>query len=199
MGSTRRLTFAVSTLLFLGACHGARAEPPPAPGGVKWPVPAQWRREAFAFPLDFAPDIAYRGTEEIRFMPDFFDPKATTYWSYAFAWIVDAHVPIDSASLERDLVRYFKGLSHAVGDEKYHFDPNGFRASLTASGDDAEGTVDTFDPFTTGRALTLNVVIRQRWCAAAGLRAVVIAASPRPKGDATWRALEAAQSAFECR
>ncbi len=54
-----------------------------------WPTPEGWRQETIPFPLDFAPTLPYRGTEEIRFAPRFFDPASPTYFTYSFVWLVD--------------------------------------------------------------------------------------------------------------
>ena len=53
-----------------------------SPGGVE-------EGRTIPFPLDFAPNLPYRGTEELRFAPGFFDPSAAGSWSYAFVWFVD--------------------------------------------------------------------------------------------------------------
>src|SRR5690348_7269453 len=84
----------VLMLLFVG-CRHARTEAKtavkdaPEIAGTSWPTPEGWRREVIPFPLDFAPEIGYRGVEELRFAPRFFDPAAPTYWSYAFAWLLE--------------------------------------------------------------------------------------------------------------
>ena len=80
----------------------------------RWPVPDGWRRETIAFPLDFAPALAHRGVEELRFAPGFFEPHAGGYWSYAFAWRTDDRAALDASALAGELTTYFRGLVAAV-------------------------------------------------------------------------------------
>jgi hypothetical protein len=114
--------------------EGAKAPRVP-PDTSAWPLPAGWRAETIPFPLDFAPELTYQGEEQIRFMPRFFDPAAPTYFSYDFAWILDAKAPpLDSAALAAGLTTYFRGLCDAVGGKKYAFDPARFKGPLRIRG-----------------------------------------------------------------
>jgi hypothetical protein len=107
----------VIAALVLGACGSsnnapapiARAAPPSdAAPAFDWPIPDGWRGETIPFPLEFAPTLAYRGVEELRFPPGFLDPGSTHFFSYAFAWVIDPPLP-DASALERDLSTYFGG------------------------------------------------------------------------------------------
>src|SRR5687767_10412786 len=102
------------------------APAPPAPATESAakkqpPLPDGWRREVIPFPLEFAPKVADRGVEELRFAPDFFKPEAPTFWSYTFVWLLDDVPAPDQGWLERALVVYFSGLADAVGGKKYTF------------------------------------------------------------------------------
>jgi hypothetical protein len=66
---------------------------------VAWPVPSGWRTETIAFPLDFAPSIAYHGEEQIRFAPGMFNAAAPDYFSYVFVWIVDEQPALTADAL----------------------------------------------------------------------------------------------------
>lgn len=198
---TGRWVCVLAVLLALGAA--ARAEAP----AFRWAVPPGWRQETIPFPLGFAPELKYRGIEEIRFSPDFFDPGADSYWTYALAWWLEGEPKLDRAALEADLPRYFAGLCKAVGGQKYRFDPARFRAKLepTAkrkvrghSAQALQGTVDTYDPFATGKPLTLNLEILTWDCPASGHRVALIAASPKPRSAEVWKALAERQAAFSC-
>src|SRR5690348_9460867 len=92
-----------AALLALAACAPA-----------KWPLPAGWRSEVIPFPLDFAPTLAHRGVEEIRFPPGFFDPASPARWSYVFAWRLDDPAELAPDALAAELTAYFPGLVHAV-------------------------------------------------------------------------------------
>jgi hypothetical protein len=65
----------------LAAAAIAACDPkPPAPVATPvappaaWPVPAEWKSEIIPFPLGFAPGLAHRGLEELRFPPGFNNP-----------------------------------------------------------------------------------------------------------------------------
>jgi len=175
-----------------------------------WPVPDGWRPETISFPLEFAPKLPYRGLEEIRFAPSFFDPSAPTYFSYAFIWWLQDRPTLDRSALERDLAAYFAGLCNAVGGKKFSFDPARFKATLAPSAErptwapaaaqSFQGTIDAYDPFEkgNGRALTLNVEVSTWDCPTAARRVVMFAASPRPRGDAVWKDLAEREAAFRC-
>jgi hypothetical protein len=199
-------------------CHAeGRPEPPhpePPPRHVSWPLADGWRREVRKFPPDFAKALPYRGEEEIHFMSGFLEPTAADYGSYAFAWILEPGPPLETAALERDLVTYFRGLCHAVGGGLPNIDNSRFRASLHVAGEarttrnpvllntnspELRGTVDTYDPYKTGKPLTLDVRIRQATCVGASAeRIVLFAMTPRPDADAVWIALDGAVEAFLC-
>src|SRR5262249_19300809 len=136
----------------------------------RWPVAEGWKAETIPFPLEFAKDLPFKGVEELRFAPGMFKPEADGYWSYAFVWWLDGHPPLDANELQDDLSRYFAGLCTEVGKEKgLAIDPKRFATSLKAEGvaksklDHAVhaymGTVKTYDAFTTGKPIVLNVEV----------------------------------------
>jgi hypothetical protein len=194
-------------------CHTERPPEPP-PRHVSWPLADGWRRELTNFPPGFAKTLPYRGEEEIHFMSGFREPTAADSWSYALAWILEPGPPLETAALERDLVTYFRGLCHEVGAGQFQFDDSRFRASLHAVGEapktrnqlllntvspELRGTVDTYDPYKTGKPMTLNVRVHQATCIGASAeRIVLFAMTPRPDADAVWIALDAAVEAFFC-
>jgi hypothetical protein len=181
----------------------AAGEPTPPPRREGEPPRArstaapEWRRERLSFPLEFAPQIPFHGVEEITFAPGFFDPGAEDFWSYRFFWRLDGEPQLGQAELEKDLLVYFSGLSHAVGDRKYRFDASHFAARLHALGDAYEpgsfigafsGTVDTYDPFVTGRPVSLNLKVTVSRCPERR-RIVSVTASPQPYAHPIWQAL----------
>jgi hypothetical protein len=174
---------------------------PPLPVGVTWPVADGWRREVIPFPLEFAPTVAKRGVEELRFAPDFFKPDAPTFWSYTFVWLLDDAAATDLRSLEPALVTYFSGLADAVGGTKYTFAPARYRAALRSTTAPAgwrawQGTFDGYEPFVTGKPLTLHLEARVGTC---GARQVwLFAASPQAPEHEVWTRLRESVAAFRC-
>ena len=173
-------------LLLVAAC----AATPPS---LAWPTPAGWRAETIPFPLDFAPSLAYRGTEEIRFAPKFFEPTSPTYFTYSFVWLVDGAPPFDALSGE--IGTYFAGLARSVAPTS--FDAAAHRATVTRTAGDVRGSVDTVDAFGDGRPLHLAVAGEILSCAG-NRSALVLSASPRTD-EATWAMLAAQRRTLRCR
>jgi hypothetical protein len=165
---------------------------------ASWPTPAGWRAEAFRFPLDFAKDIPHAGLEDVRFAPSFFDPKAPTYFSYSFAWVLDDPALPAGPQLADELRRYFYGLAVAVGEEKHAtVDANAFRATVdTAPNGNSLGEVQALDPFNDDRPVVLHLDATQTSCGAK--KVLLVTLSPRPPGDATWSTLLAQRATFQC-
>lgn len=173
--------------------------PPPPPASFAWPTPAGWKHETIAFPLDFAPDLPYRGTEELRFAPGFFDPKAPGHWSYAFVWWLEPSGPrLERATLEANLREYFVGLTSAVAKGKFEPDLSRIEARLTANVEPGlVGTVRTIDAFETRSEVLLHVHVMTGACH--DRRFVLVEASPRPAGDPMWAALNEVTASFQCK
>jgi hypothetical protein len=193
-------TFVLLVCLLLGGVAGAKNEP--LPTGIEWPVASGWKQETIPFPLDFAPAIAHRGVEELRFAPGFFDDKATGWWSYVFAWLLEDDVPADPAALSAELERYFAGLSQSVASErKLKLDAQRIKAHLEA--DPARrivrGTIALFDVFGDGRPVMLNVEARRFPCSKAKRHVLQVTTSPRARPDPIWTRLDEQGSALRCR
>lgn len=171
------------------ACGAASHAP------VAWPVPTGWKSEAFAFPLDFAPSIAHRGREELRFPPGFMDAKSPSFWSYAFVWQLDDDRPLDATSLSADLVAYFDGLAADV-DRETHKLPAARSPAVSLLTPELRGDITIWDAFTTGAQVTLHARIAVRACGAH--HAVAFELSPADDDAAIWRDLDALAAAVPC-
>src|SRR6187431_1090728 len=93
------------------------AEPQPQPELLPQ-TPADWRFERIDFPLSFAPELKYKGFEELRFAPGMFKPDSDTYFTYIFAMKITDEVALDAAALQALLETYFRGLCRTVAKEK---------------------------------------------------------------------------------
>ena len=81
------------------------------------PTPDGWRYERLDFPLSFAPDIELEGFEELRFAPGMFQPGSDTYFSYVLGIRAAGELTVDVAFLESFLLKYYRGLCAAVGEQ----------------------------------------------------------------------------------
>ena len=167
-----------------------------------WPLPAGWKQETLSFPLEFAPAIARKGSEELRFMPGFFKADAPDFWSYVFVWSLEDAPAFDAEALGAVLREYYRGLALAVGKDKYRFDEQRFRAELAPRGNVSErvlvGEVQSYDPFTTGAPITLHIEARLVRCAHTGRNAQLFLVSPKPPDDPVWAELRSCAAGWRC-
>ena len=159
-------------LTALAACASSARPPDPwrarPATGDTWRLPEGWKTEVIPFPLGFAPTLALSGVEELRFPPGFFDAAAPDYWSYAFAWRLDAPARLAPAGLADALVTYFRGLTAAVDADRQRIaDTSATRADARPlPGGDLALDVTTHDAFTTGELVHLTGRARRVDCGA---------------------------------
>ncbi len=157
----------------------ARSPAWPAAPLAAWSVPEGWKSETIPFPLDFAPSLAHRGVEELRFAPGFFDPTTPGYWSYAFAWRTEDAAMLDAGAVGSELTAYFRGLIAAV-DDKHRITAR--EEIVAAAQPDGAGrfrlTAHVFDAFKTAAPLDLVGWAERRPCGAGALWIFVLAPEP---------------------
>jgi len=175
----------------------------------QFPAPEGWRTERIEFPVPFAKDLDYKGFEDLRFAPGMFKPEAPDYFSYAFLFWIDGPMSLESASIEKDLLKYYKGLCGAVAKSRKldvdlskitvqvkKLDPNG-----KLGGEEAqrfEATIEMVDAFVTGKPLTLRLECWGRTAANAKRTCFFAIASPKEKSEAVWTTLRKIQADFSC-
>jgi hypothetical protein len=188
----RRVKRSLLAIAVLTACGASEPAPstatskPPSPAPVRtaaWRIPDGWKGETIPFPLEFAPSIAHRGAEELRFPPGFLEPGKPAYWSYAFAWRTEDAADLDGAALATELTAYFKGLIAAV-DEKQRIDAAS-RESIAARAEaDGPGrwkvTAHVFDAFRTAAPVELVGWATRRSCGNGALWVFVLARADSP-------------------
>lgn len=69
-----------------------------------------WGVERFLIPPDFAPKIAYKAVEDIRFTKGWGDSTSAEYWSYAFLWFIGGKVEVNESLIQQHLQWYYDGL-----------------------------------------------------------------------------------------
>lgn len=180
------------------------ADPQPAPELLPQ-APADWRFERIDFPLSFAPELPYQGFEELRFAPGMFKPETETYFTYVFAMKITGEAAFDAASLQSLLETYFRGLCRAVAqDKKLELD----LSKISAQVKDEQGSapsvrhfvakVESFDPFVTGKPLTLNLEMMVIEVNKTDRR-IFAAVSPKPADSPVWKPLRTLKDEFRDR
>jgi len=75
--------------------------------------PENWHTETFALPPQFAATLPVKGTEDIRFSPDWAKKRSEGYWTYAFLWIINPKAVFTKTQLEKYMCDYYTGLIKA--------------------------------------------------------------------------------------
>lgn len=148
-----------------------------------------WTKEVFTFPLNFARDIPYKGTEEAHFPRGWRDVDSPEFWSYAFAWNVDLTTDLTKEKLENNLAQYFDGLMRVVNKNKDLVPPKSI-AKVKQDGAQFRGTIEIFDAFVTNEAMTLQVVVEKQYCAEKQQSILVFKFSPKAFQHEIWDTLE---------
>jgi hypothetical protein len=60
--------------------------------------------------MAFAPQITYKGVEDIRFAPNWSNIKSDKYWSYAFLWYLEGAPFMGAGIIQNNLKAYYAGL-----------------------------------------------------------------------------------------
>ena len=192
-----RLSFA---LLLLAAQEGSP---------YSMPAPEGWGKERMEFPLGFAKDLDHQGVEELRFAPGMFKADDPDYFSYAFLMWLEGSVSFEPQALEKDLLKYYKGLCASVaGSRKLTLDLAMISVKVERQekkgrlgGEEADfchARIDWYDPFVTGKPLTLHVELWSRPADAKKRSCLFAIASPKEKSAPIWTALRKIQDGFTC-
>jgi hypothetical protein len=188
-------------------------EAKPAFDGHKWeapyhlPVPKDWTIERFLIPISFAPQITYKGVEDIRFTPGWGNVKSDDYWSYAFLWYLDGMPNTNAQIIASNLKAYYTGLAMVNTDsaklqaipENLKTVTTSFKKTQTAKGDlkTYTGTVAMLDYMQLKR-LTLNCIVHVKSCLKENKIIVFYELSPKPFPHSVWTGLNKLWLDFTC-
>ncbi|MFT6055237.1 MAG: hypothetical protein ACJASP_002138 [Roseivirga sp.] len=150
-----------------------------------------WGKEFFEFPLSFAPEIDLIGMEEARFPKGWGDQESPEFWSYAFAWEVEADQQISKVDLEKNLQFYFDGLLSIDVWQKndanvQKTNPQLIVKAVSISNSSYTGKMEVFESRFTKKPMTFNVTIEQHYCKKTKKAIVLFKFSPKEFGHNTW-------------
>jgi hypothetical protein len=178
--------------------------------GPAWKPPYKltmegWGIERFLIPIDFAPQIPYKGVEDIRFAHGWGDIKSKEYWSYAFLWCLDGVPAIKADSIAKHLNYYYDGLvSRNIEKRNIPTDmviktKTIMNPVKTNQGDlqTFEGTVFMLD-YMGKQPMTLRCIVHLRKCAGSNKIILFHQLSPQPYTDPVWEKLKKLWADFEC-
>jgi hypothetical protein len=172
-----------------------------------------WRGERIKLPPAFAPDMGFKGIEEIRFAPGMFDAKSDTFFTYVFVFAVPADQALNLEIIQKEMLTYYRGLAKAVLKGKnIEVDTAKFAFALAQSATvkdapqsvakpEAEftGKLEWVEPFATAKDQTLHFEIQTWTDAKAAMRYLFVCASPKAptEADPVWRTLRGIRRSFK--
>ena len=169
-------------------------------------IPEQWGVERIAFPIEFAPQIPYKGVEDLRFAPGWNKPESADYWSYTFLWWLEGTPTLNAVTLQENLTAYYSGLVGAnsagknIPADKVIPTNVVIRKTNAKANDETtySGTVSMLD-YMAQLPITLQCSIHVKNCKAQNRTAVFVALSPKSANHPIWEELNKIQRSFECK
>lgn len=162
--------------------------------------PANWGIERFPIPIGFAPQIPYKGVEDIRFTPGWAKATSDEYWSYAFLWYLDGDVKMDAKIIESNLQQYYSGLIKANGSDNSNPVITTFKEVAKDSNDLKTyiGTISMLN-YMTQQAIVLNCKVHVKSCSGETKTFIFYELSPKPLTHSVWQSLDKLWADFKCK
>ena len=160
-------------------------------------VDSTWGKEIIQVPFWFAPEINYKGYEDIRFAKGWEKINSTGFWTLVFAWNINLKTKPTTKFFEDNLKLYFDGLMKVVNEDslliipktKVLFKKEKQRNRITIF----TGTVETYDAFTTKKMITLNATIESYYCKKTKTYIPLFKLSPKDFNHKSWDMLNQAK------
>jgi hypothetical protein len=179
--------------------------------GNKWDAPYTlnfpkgWDVERFLIPIAFAPQIPYKGVEDIRFAPGWAKVKTDEYWTYAFLWYLDSATETNAIIVANNLKAYYTGLvginirQRKIPDNKLVTVKTIIKKVKTDKGDlkTFRGTIYMLD-YMEQKPITLNCIVHLKSCAGKDKTFIFNEISPKPYNHPVWQSLNQLWTNFSC-
>ena len=165
--------------------------------------PKGWGVERFLIPISFAPQIPYKGVEDIRFTPGWAKADSADYWSYAFLWYLDGQQMISASILENNLNEYYTGLVAAMqgnrSDKKSVPVKTVIKKGKTQKGDVKTfyGSIYMLD-YMANKPIALYCKVHLKSCAGQNKTYIFFEISPKHYYDNVWKSLDVLWKDFSC-
>jgi len=171
----------------------------------KLSVPENWGTEHFAFPIEFAPNIPYKGVEDLRFAPGWGDTTSAEHWTYSYLWWLEGKPAIDAANLQNYLKSYYDGLvgrniiSRKIPSHKIVLTKVSIKKLKTENGDveTYSGTISMLN-YLKQQPIVLNCMIHVKDCSPQNHTGVYVEISPQALNHSVWKQLNDIGGSFEC-
>jgi hypothetical protein len=168
-------------------------------------IPKGWNIERFSLPAEFAPQMSFRGVEELRFPPGWGDSTSAEYWSYAYLWWLNGKAVVNEVSLQTNLQTLYTGLvgrnivRRQIPLNKQVPTNVSVRKIKTDTGDvqTFQGQTKMLD-YMTQKPMVLNLLIHVKDCSKENHTAVFVEVSPRQLTHPIWKELKQLDQTFRC-
>ena len=186
---------------------------PTAAETFHWETGKGWFGERILLPPIFAPDMSWKGLEEIRFAPGMFKADQPDFFSYALVFSLEPDTDLSPKAIKEQVLLYYQGLSLRVSASKGRkVDPSKFTIDMKPAVDksgsapvqakDAKtylATLNWVEPFATGKSQDLHLEIHA-WKDAASKRCYLFfCASPQETHKPIRKKLREIRKAFRIR
>ncbi len=169
-------------------------------------IPRGWNVERFLIPISFAPQIEYKGVEDIRFAPGWGKVSSDEYWTYAFLWYLEGSPQIDASVIAGNLKTYYTGLieinraSDSIPAAILSPVLTSFTETTTEKGDlkTYTGTVEMMD-YMQHQPIMLNCIAHWKFCPDEKRTILYFALSPKPLSHTNWVNLNTIWQDFTCK
>jgi len=173
-------------------------------------VPGVWDNDPrTAFPLPWAPTLAYHGFVDLYFSPNFDQTDSPEYHSYAFFMSLEGMHLLTAEQLEADMLAWYRGLAVERGGAN-QFTPDLSKVSVKFQEDRApkgkwggeavrafSGTAGFYD--THGKIIALNTeVLMIAGCGPRKDTVFYFGLSLQPRDGEMWKQLDAIRDSFRC-
>ncbi len=165
--------------------------------------PKDWGVERFLIPITFAPQIPYKGIEDIRFAPGWGKAEKEDYWSYAFLWYLDGQQKTSAKMVANHLKTYYTGLvAVMIGEDTLGKSipvKTVIKKVKTQKGDAKTfyGSIDMLD-YMAKKPITLNGIVHLKFCSEQNKTVLFYEISPKPYTDKVWQSLNLLWIDFRC-
>jgi hypothetical protein len=180
--------------------------------GHKWeapynmPIPKNWTIERFLIPISFAPEIPYKGIEDIRFSPGWAKLASDEYWTYAFLWYLESLPKINGGIIAKNLTAYYTGLIRSNTNTDKTSSKKSipvtvyFHKVATDKGDleTYNGTIEMLD-YMQKKPIVLNGIIHLKFCKEMNRAILFHELSPKPFTHNNWANLNQLWLGFACK
>ncbi len=152
-----------------------------------------WGKEIIEFPLHFAPQLNYKGVEDVRFPFGWENVDHPYFWSCIFVWDITLNKTLRTQEVEEHIQTYLDGLMAVVNEDdtidipktKAHFKKKvRFKTPKVY-----KGTIDVYDAFITKKMITLNVTVEGYYCISEKKSNLLFRVSPQNFRHTVWDAL----------